>query len=164
MNIKTPQVPVPPYSPSFEAVAWSDSARICPCCDGEAHVILGGIFSQNEVRAVYLLSWTRGRTQHAPHIDLILGPWGPGSQASARVLITLAYRPKPQGGKFIQIDSMTRLANSSIYCGHALGADEGLPPPFDGELPLCVEAIWESEPFVNESLPASSYSCGRGQG
>ena len=152
-----------PSLPKFDAIPWSDSAQICPCCDGEAHVILGGIFAKDGIRAVYLVNWTRDRPQHTPHIDFILGPWGPGTPASARVLTTLAYRPEPQGGKFVQIDSARRLANSPTYCSRALAADEELPPPFAGELPLYVEAIWESEPFINEALPASTSDSRQGR-
>lgn len=126
-------------------------------------MILGGIFAKDGIRAVYLVNWTRDRPQHTPHIDLILGPWGPGTPASARVLTTLAYRPEPQGGKFVQIDSARRLANSPTYCSRALAADEELPPPFAGELPLYVEAIWESEPFINEALPASTSDSRQGR-
>lgn len=158
MNIKTHPPPLPP----LEAVFWSDAVRTCSCCDGETHVILGGIFAPTGIQAVYFVSWTRGRRQHAPHIDLILGLWGPGSHASDRVLVTLVYRPEPQGGKFVQIDSVGRLANSPIYCGRALAANEALPPPFAGQLSLYVDAIWESEPFVNQALPESA--CGSGQG
>lgn len=125
-------------------------------------MILGGIFAQNEIQAVYLVSWTSGQTKHAPHIDLILGPWGAGSQAVARVLIALAYRAKPQGGEFVRIDSMRRLANSPTYCGRALGADEQLPPPFADELALCVDAIWGSDPFANKALPESRFNSGQG--
>lgn len=161
MTIKTPQLFVPSPLPTFVAVPWSDSAKICTCCDGEAHVILGGIFAHSEIRAVYLVSWTRGRPQHVPHIDLILGPWGQDSQAAARVLVTLAYDPKLQGGRFVQIDSEKRLANNPIYCGRALAAGEAIPAPFADDLPQFVDAIWESEPFVNETLPASTYNSGR---
>lgn len=105
--------------------------------------MLGGIFAEHEVRAVYLVSWTRNRPQHVPHIDLILGPWGHDSQASARVLATLAYRPNPQGGGFVQIDSEQRLANNPIYCGRALAAKEAIPPPFADELPLFIQTIYD---------------------
>jgi len=92
----------------------------------------------------------------------LLGPWGAGSQAVARVLIALAYRAKPQGGEFVRIDSMRRLANSPTYCGRALGADEQLPPPFADELTLCVDAIRGSDPFANKALPESRFNSGQG--
>lgn len=163
MTIKIPRTLTPSHLPPFRAVPWSDSTQLCPCCDGEAHVILGGIFAQNGIRAVYLVSWTRDRPQHVPHIDLILGPWGLDSQASARVLVTLAYRRKPQGGRFVQVDSEKRLANSPQYCGQALAAREAIPSPFSEELPLFIDAIWESGPFINEAIPSHTYS-GQGQG
>lgn len=126
-------------------------------------MILGGIFTNNEIQGVYLVSWTQGRPQHAPHIDLILGPWGHESQASARVLITLAYRPQRQRGEFVQIDSVKRLGNDPLYCGRALAAGEAIPPPYADDLPLIVDAIWETEPFINDALASSAYHRGQGR-
>jgi hypothetical protein len=160
MTIKISPLHTPSLLPPFEAVPWNDLATICPCCDGEAHLIFGGILAQNQIRAVYFVSWTRDRPQHVPHIDLILGPWGHDSQASARVLVTLAYRPHPQGGGFVQIDSEKRLANSPVYCGRALAATEAIPPPFALELPRLIEAICQSHPSINETLRSDTDNFG----
>lgn len=146
MKIRT----LTPPPPTFTAVPWSDQATLCACCDSETRVIYGGIFAYDLIRAVYFLSWTRDRPEYAPHIDLILGPWGPGSSASARVLISMACRAERQGGIFVQIDSTRRPANSPQYCGRALAADEALPPQFAGELPYYVDAIRKSEPFIHQ--------------
>lgn len=148
----------------YEAVPWSDLSKICPCCDGDAHVIFGGIVAQNEIRAIYFVSRTRDRPGHVPHIDLILGPWCHHSQASARVLVTLAYRQKPKGGDFVRIDSGKRLANRPVYWGRALAAREAIPPPFEHELPVFIETICQSPTFIDDTLRSDIYKNGRGRG
>lgn len=134
----------------LKATPLHETSAACECCGKVSKTICGEVAIPNKTLAVYFVQWTLGSAEHAPNIDLVLGPWGADSDPGERVLISLAYDPGPDGGGFTIIDSETRPANSPKLCGKALKREDVIGTPFAQEAFQLVDAIWLDDPRVGE--------------
>lgn len=128
----------------------SQSEATCDCCGRTTKTVWGDLGIPNKTLAVYYVSWTRDAPDHTPNIDLILGPWGQDSDPSQRVLVSLLYKPGPDGGSFMVIDSDHRLLNKRDICSKGLRRVEVVGTPLADQIFAFVDAIWLLDPRVSE--------------
>jgi hypothetical protein len=117
------------------ATPWNQSEHLCDCCGNRSRTFWGEVSEPDRTLAVYYVHYTRGSAQHAPLIDVIVGPWGDGARAEDRVLVTLAYRPGPGGGIMVA-DAAGRPSDNGELCGRALSRDEVVGTALAKELRL----------------------------
>jgi hypothetical protein len=127
---------------------WDESTGQCDCCGHESRTIWGNLSDSNGTRAVYFVQWTTEKPVHYPNFDLVLGPWGDGTSASDRVLVSLVYKPRPGGGSFRVISGAGRRADSPGICGRALTREEVIGTPLAQEAFSLVDALWLTEPRI----------------
>lgn len=137
-------------SSQFIVTPWSQSGATCDCCGRTTKTVWGDVGIPNTTLAVYYVSWTRDAADHTPNIDLILGLWGEGSDPSQRMLVSLLYKPGPDGGSFMVIDSDHRLLNKLDVCGKGLRRVEVVGTPLADEIFAFVDAIWLLDPRMSE--------------
>ena len=87
---------------------------------------------------------------HYPNIDLIIGPWGDGTDADQRVLACLRFRPAPDGGAFMVIDAGDRLRSNQPLFTRSLLRDEIVGTPLASQVFQLVDAIWLADPRIEE--------------
>jgi hypothetical protein len=125
---------------------WDESEGQCDCCGHQSRTIWGKLADSDGTKALYFVQWTSERPVHFPNFDLVLGPWGDGTAASDRVLVSLVYRPRPGGGAFMVIDGAGRPADKRSICGRALARVDVIGTPLAQEAFALLDALWLTEP------------------
>jgi hypothetical protein len=121
---------------------WKESSGTCDCCGRPSRTVWGDVAAMGQTLAVYYVHWTVGSSDHNPNFDLIIGSWGEGADPSQRILVSLAYRPPPEGGSFMIIDAEGRPAATPTLCGRAMKRAEVIGTPLAKEVFQLVDAIW----------------------
>ena len=132
------------------ATPWKESSGVCECCGQTSRTVWGDVSAADQTLAVYYVSWTKGSAKHPPSIDLVIGPWGDGATPDKRVLVSLLFRPGPDGGSFMVIDGDTRLEKKRDLCGRALKRTEVIGTPMAQEAFALVDALWVGDPRLEE--------------
>ena len=140
---------------------WNESTGHCDCCGRTSKTIWGDLSDQSGSLAVYFVQWTVSAPEHDPIIDLIIGPWGEGSEPAARVLVSLAYRPSTRGGSFMVVDAVGRRADDRKICGRALSRHEVINTLLAEQAFSLVDALWLTEPRIAEVRDLNRVSCRR---
>ncbi|MGS5088588.1 hypothetical protein ACVC7V_19075 [Hydrogenophaga sp. A37] len=135
---------------SLTATFWKDSQGTCDCCGQTSKTIWGDLSDDEGTQAIYYVQWTVGSPQHFPHIDLIMGPWGEGTQASQRQLVCLRFRPSPNGGSFMVVDAGDRHHTKAELCGRGLRRDEVVGTPLAPHVFQLVDTLWLTEPRIED--------------
>jgi len=129
---------------------WNESTGHCDCCGRVSKKIWGDLSDASGTQAIYFVHWTVGAPEHCPNIDLVLGKWGEGTDPVDRDLVSLAYRPGPDGGSFMVIDAQGRPPDDRGLCGRALRRDEVVGTPLASHVFSLVDALWLKEPRIAE--------------
>ena len=129
---------------------WNESTGHCDCCGRVSKEIWGDLSDAAGTQAVYFVHWTVGAPEHFPNIDLVIGQWGEGAEPVNRDLVSLAYRPGPDGGSFMVIDGQGRPSDKRTLCGRALRRDEVVDTPLAAHVFSLVDALWMTEPRIAE--------------
>lgn len=124
------------------ATPWNESSGTCDCCDHSTQKIWGDISSEGKRLAVYFVQWTVGQPEHYPNIDLIIGAWGDGTDASNRILVSLLYRPSTDGGSFMIVDAQDRVQLCSTVSNRGMLRAEVIGTPLANEVFDFVDSIW----------------------
>lgn len=135
---------------SITSTLWNESTGHCDCCGRVSKKIWGDLSDATGTQAVYFVHWTVGAPEHCPNIDLVLGRWGDGADPVDRDLVSLAYRPGPDGGSFMVIDGQGRPPDTRSICGRALRRDEVVDTPLASHVFSLVDALWLTEPRIAE--------------
>ncbi|QBE66027.1 hypothetical protein [Pseudoduganella lutea] len=133
-----------------QANFWNESTGHCDCCGRQSKTIWGDLADSSGARAVYFVQWTVNSPEHMANFDLVLGPWGDGTSPSDRVLVSLLYRPRPGGGSFMVTSGKGRRADDRSLCDRALERADVVGTPLAGEVFSLVDALWRTEPRVEE--------------
>jgi len=135
---------------SLVATPWKESHGTCACCGQTSKTIWGDVSNGEATCAIYYIQWTVGAANHDVNIDLIIGPWGEGADVANRILVSVLYRPTGDGGAFMVIDANERLSAKSSVCGRAARRDEVIGTAFATEVFSLVDALWLTDPRVEE--------------
>ena len=135
---------------TLTATPWKESSGICECCGNTSKTIWGDVSSPEQTVAIYYVQWTVGSAEHLPNVDIVIGPWGEGTEPKQRILVSLLFQPGEDGGSFMVTDSEGRPANSSEICGRALKRAEIVGTPLAEEVFRLVDTIWLQDPRVVE--------------
>jgi hypothetical protein len=133
-----------------QANFWNESTGVCDCCGNRSKTIWGDLANSAGTKAVYFVHWTLDQPEHMPNFDLVIGPWGEGSSPADRVLVSLIYRPHPDGGSFMVASGKGRRADNRSLCGHALERAEVVGTPLANEVFSLVDSLWLTEPRIEE--------------
>jgi hypothetical protein len=136
--------------PCVVANPWKESVGTCDCCGRTSKTIWGDLSFADATVAMYYVQWTLGAPDHLPNVDIVMGPWGEGTDASGRVLASLHYRPSRDGGSFMVIDAQDRLARKQSICGRAMARAEIIGQPIAAEIFALVDRIWLMDPRIAE--------------
>lgn len=128
------------------ALFWNESSGLCDCCGNKSRTIWGELDSPNKVLAVYYVQWTEDMPEHYPNVDLVMGSWDEGTAPDQRFLVSLLYRPAPEGGSFMVINSDSRPAYKNGLCGTAMAREEVIGTPLAAQVFALVDALWLTEP------------------
>jgi hypothetical protein len=135
----------------LSATPWDESVGTCDCCGRTSKTIWGDLSDDNgDTVAVYYIQFTIAAPEHYPNVDLLIGNWDEGASPKDRVLVSLLYRPGPEGGSFLVVDPAGRRANSRELCGRALRRAEVIGSPLAQEVFSLVDALWLTEPRIAE--------------
>ena len=85
-----------------------------------------------------------------PDFDIVLGPWGDGTAPNDRVLVSLLYQPRPDGGSFMVANAKGRRADDRSLCGRALERADVIGTPLANEVFSLVDSLWLTEPRIEE--------------
>jgi hypothetical protein len=129
---------------------WNESSGHCDCCGRQSKTIWGDLSDTAGTKAIYFVQWTVGGPEHLPNVDLVLGPWGEGSEPTDRMLVSLAYQPRQGGGSLMIVNGEGRRADDRRVCGRALVREEVIGLPLASEVFLLVDALWLTEPRISE--------------
>jgi hypothetical protein len=91
-----------------------------------------------------------GAPEHDVNIDLVIGAWGEGAEPRNRILVSVLYRPSPEGGSFMVVDGESRLAGKSKICGRAMKRADVVGSPFSQEVFALLDGLWLSDPRIAE--------------
>lgn len=133
---------------SLAAAPWKESKGTCTCCGNTSKTIWGDLSDDQGTQAVYYVHWTVDSPDHFPNIDLIIGPWGDGTDAGQRVLACLRFRPAPDGGSFMDIDAGDRRRSNKPLFSRSLRRDEIVGTPLASQVFQLVDAIWLTDPRI----------------
>lgn len=125
---------------------WNGTSGHCDCCGHASQTIWGGLAGDDGPLAAWFAGWTVGRPDHMPTIDLVLGPWGEGTRALDRVLVSLRYRPAQGGGALMVVDAAGGARDRRDLCGRALARNEVVGTPLAGQVFALIDALWLTEP------------------
>jgi hypothetical protein len=67
-----------------------------------------------------------------------------------RVLVSVLYRPSPDGGSFMVIDGAGRFAGKRELCGRAVRRAEVVGTSFAQEVFLLLDGLWLTDPRIAE--------------
>jgi hypothetical protein len=129
---------------------WKETSGSCDCCGRTSKTVWGDVSAMDQTLAVYYVQWTVGSSDHNPNFDLIIGTWGEGADPSQRILVSLVYQPRHEGGSFMIIDSEDRPANSRSLCSRALKRADVIGTPLAKEVFQLVDAIWLHDSRIAE--------------
>lgn len=132
------------------ATPWKESSGTCSCCGRSSKTIWGDLSVNEGTLALYFVQWTVGAAEHPPNIDLVIGPWGEGTSADDRVLVSLLFHPSSGGGSFMVIDSEGRRADDRSICKRAMKRVEVVGTLLAAEAFALVDSLWLSEPRIDE--------------
>lgn len=139
-----------PAMTSLTATPWKESQGTCTCCGNTSKTIWGDLSDDQGTQAVYYVQWTVDSPDHFPNIDLIIGPWGDGTNADQRVLACLRFRPTLDGGSFMVINAGDRRRGGQQLFTRSLHREEIVGTPLASQVFQLVDSIWLTDPRIKE--------------
>lgn len=114
----------------------------CPCCGDMSRSVWGYVYSGDAACAAYFVHWTLSQVpKHGAHIDLIVGRWGNGTNASHRSAVSLEYRIGDTGPSVMVIDAHGRDHANGKLAKRALSRDEVIGKPIAKKVFAICDAI-----------------------
>ena len=117
-----------------------ESSGHCDCCGNITRKIWGYIAKDDACIAVYYVRWVLDDLEHDPLFELVIGPWGDGTEAEDRFCVALIFRASM--GSFMVIDAHENRVSSSSLAGTGLRRDEVIGTPLAPQVFALVDAIW----------------------
>lgn len=133
--------------PHFDVEMLEESRGFCDCCGQESRCVWGFVHDEDCTRAAYYMHWTIGHlSETGANFDLILGPWGGGTSADDRVLVSMVHRQQPDGSpQLMVIDAAERLDRRAELVGNALARSDVIGTPLAQQVFALVDAIYEQD-------------------
>ena len=119
----------------------------CECCGNMSRTVWGYIHRNDEMVAVYYVSWTLGRIDHGARVELIIGKWDDDASADDRSAVALACRLQNNQPQFMIRDAEPK---DDGLATHALKRDQIVGTPKSAEIFELVDAIWLKEDRIRE--------------
>ena len=125
-----------------------ESGGHCDCCGNETRTIWGYVYRCDFAVAAYFVHWTRGKPEHFPNIDLLIGTWGDDSVSDRKLV---AWLFNPSAASFMVIDSSARPTARSSLCREPLSRNQVMSDVQLKDLATQVlDALWLGDPRVQE--------------
>jgi hypothetical protein len=134
----------------LETTPAGESGGTCDCCGNTSKIIWGYVGTPQQTLAAYYVHWTVGSPNHYPNFDFVVGSWGEGAEPKQRILVSMLYQPRREGGSFMVVDSESRPANDPELCGRAMKRAEVIGTPLANEIFQLVDAVWLQDSRVSE--------------
>lgn len=132
----------------YDVEPAGQSGGHCDCCGRESRTVWGYLHSDGATTACYFVHWTRGRRDHFPNLDFLVGTWGDDT-SNDRVLVSWLY--SAEHNEFRLIDGSSRPAAGSSLCSRALGRDEVRSDPELFEVARALlDAVWIEDQRIAE--------------
>jgi hypothetical protein len=126
-----------------------EDATHCACWGNVTRRVWGDIETRDRTVAVYFFTWTQDAPQHDANIDLIIGAWGDGTTADDRALVSMLYRPGPEGGVMV-IDAADDERKERGLYSQMLKRNEVIGTPLAKSVFDLFDAVWEQDPRIDE--------------
>jgi hypothetical protein len=127
-----------------------EAGGVCECCGNETRTVWGYVHSGDHTVAAYFVQWTRGKSDHAPNFDLLIGTWG-NPEVKDKKLASWVFNPDQAGGSFMAVDGSNRPVARSELCSIVLTREQIIG---DAELKdLCtslIDAVWLGDSRIKE--------------
>jgi len=106
------------------------------------------VHRENHTEAAYFVHWPLGKVaEKGAHIDLILGPWGEGTERADRYAVSLEFR---QGFGVRVIDAGVRNIARHSLVGRGLPREDVIMTPLAQEVFEIIDAIWLDDKRIAE--------------
>lgn len=129
---------------TFEVETMGESGGHCACCGNESRRVWGMVHRQGgPCVAAYSMHWTVGHLREpGANLDLVLGNWGNGTDASDRFGIALVHRELEDGTPSLMvIDAEDRFSNADL-AATALARRDVIGTPLAEQVFSVVDAIY----------------------
>lgn len=136
----------------IHAVTCGELTFDCPCCGKLSRTIFGEVHDPVGSIVVYLCQWTVDGPDHDANVDLLIGPWGDGTTADDRALVSLLYRRSETS--FMVIDAEPRLEKVPGLAAVGLARSEVIGTWIAQSAFIVVDVIWHDDPRVADLLAA----------
>lgn len=121
----------------------------CACCGSRTRVVHGFVWNDEGARAVYVVRWAPGRTEHPAIVALSIGAWG-GAPASARRCFVFEHLITDRPG-FVAIDGpSSSFAAQPGILGELLTREAALQSPLKNEAFQILDAVGVQDHRLND--------------
>lgn len=126
-----------------------ESAFTCQRCGLDGRRIWGEVLaSPEEAVAVYYVTWVGGCASDIPLFELVVGPWGEGSQPAHRWVASVQFNILETGPSFMVVDAHPDRYES--LAAHPLRRDDIVGTDRADEVFAMLDAIWLDDPRVSD--------------
>ena len=120
----------------------------CECCGDNSRTVWGLVHRENCTEAAYFVHWSLGKAaEKGAHIDLILGPFGEGTERADRYAVSLEFR---QGFGVKVLDASVRSIARHSLVGRALAREDVIMTPLAQEVFEIIDTIWAQDVRIAE--------------
>ena len=120
----------------------------CECCGDNSRTVWGLVHRENCTEAAYFEHWSLGKVaEKGAYINLILGPWGGGTERADRYAVSLEFR---QGFGVKIIDASVRNIARHSMVGRGLAREDVIMTPLAQEVFEILDAIWTEDKRIDE--------------
>ncbi|MGH7770546.1 MAG: hypothetical protein ACREQP_24095 [Candidatus Binatia bacterium] len=120
----------------------------CECCGDNSRTVWGLVHLGNSTEAAYFVHWSLGKVpEKGAHVDLILGPWGEGTERADRYAVSLEFR---RGFGVRVIDAGARNISRHSLVGRGLAREDVIMTPLAQEVFEIIDAIWIGDERIAE--------------
>lgn len=120
----------------------------CECCGDNSRTVWGLVHRDNCTEAAYFVHWSLGKVaEKGANIDLILGPWGEGTDRADRSAVSLEFR---QGFGVRIIDASVRNIARHSMVGRGLVREDVVMTPLAQEVFEILDSIWVQDGRIAE--------------
>lgn len=126
------------------------NTHACPSCGHLTRVVWGYLYEDDKATAAYYVRWTMEHVkEHGAHFDLMIGGWGEHTTPTDRVMVTLLYRPWPQGG-FMVVDATITSDSERKLVASALRREKVIGTELAQRCFKMVDTIWLQDGRISE--------------
>jgi hypothetical protein len=140
----------------LEIEPTGESTGYCDCCGSTTKRVWGFAYRDGGAVGAYFLGWAERRPDHGASIELILGNWGETATRQERYVIALDCRIAEASPQFMLVDAEGRLPSADDLASVALKRSEVVGTPLAPQVFALVDAIYLSDPRIEE---VRNWSC-----